>query len=194
MHVTYTISPFFHSHCSLLSPSQIKPCHHYITTWQNHSNYCFPRTHLFRDRQFWIPMKHSKHSTALNLPYDQLMVMSLPLDSLPLLHHWILPAVHRSPHFVRCSANQCWSAKAPEYWQLCSINTWNLTLLESFQVAKKRITAMYRFSVLQLTKSLTQKKVQYTELFFCRMADGCTMFRVPIMSRTNPVHTSTWSA
>jgi len=49
--MTFRISLFDHNHDILLSRPQRKPSYHTdITSWQN-QNYCFTRTHLYRDRQ-----------------------------------------------------------------------------------------------------------------------------------------------
>jgi hypothetical protein len=61
----------------------------------------------------------------------------------------------------------------------CSVKTYNICYVQIYWIATYKITN---------TKESPKQK---TLLLQNIMADGCTMFRVPIMRKTIPVHTST---
>ena len=61
----------------------------------------------------------------------------------------------------------------------CSVKTDNICFVQIYCIATYKIT--------NTKDSLKQRTILLKNI----TADGCTMFTVPIMSQTNPVHTST---
>ena len=138
------------------------------------------------------------------------MEMSLPHDPLPLSSQWSLPLANESTHFqtqkmlhtkhcgnqARRSVNQCSSAKAPtvmtvvltHYMKLNTIKT----ISHNIKFDNSCSVRIYCIATYKITNTKETPK-QRTLLIQNAMADGRIMFRVPIMSQTNPVHTSTWT-
>ena len=81
----------------------------------------------------------------------------------------VMAVVHT--HYIKLNSNRNIS---------CSINTDNSCFVQTYCIITHKIT--------NTKKSPNQR----TLLLHNIVADGRTMCRVPIMSQTNPVHTSTW--
>ena len=161
-------------------------------TWQNHSpgsNYCFTRTYWYTDRQFWIPMKHAKHSTGIKPTLGSVngdVFGSWFASSLTSLKPWITSLcspLRKSMPF--CKSTRVMTVALTHYMKLntirtisCSVKTDNSCFVQIYCIAMYKTTAK---------KTPKQRNLLLQNI----TANGCTMFRVPIMSQTNPVYTFT---
>jgi hypothetical protein len=165
------------------------------------------QTYRETDRQFWIPTKHARHSTNITPtpgsvlinedvigPWFSSSVTSLipstctRITSFPTSED----AAHKPSSPLRKSTQFCKSTTVmtvvlTHYMKLntittisCSIKTDNSCCVQIYCIATYRIT------------NTTESPKQRTLLLQKIMADGRTMIWAPIMSPTNPVHTSTW--
>ena len=196
--IKFNLFLFHHKHYFyIISITNITCCQLVIATSQNHSpgsNYCLTRINLYRDGQFWIPMKRAKHSTRIkptlgsvngDVVGSRFSPSVTPLT--PSICTWITSfrtPLRKSTQF--CKSTTVMTVVLTHYMKLntnraisCSVKTANSCFVQIYCIAFNKITN---------TKETPQQGTVVPQNI---MADGCTMCRVPIMSQTNPVHIST---
>jgi len=184
-----------------------KPSYHSdITSWQN-QNYCFTRTHLYRqtNRQFCIPMKHATQSrdikpTPASVNGDVIgsQSSSRVTSSTPCTCTWIIS--FPIPEDDACKPSSPLS-KSMQFFKSTTVMTVVLThymiqntirtISCSIRTDNSCCVQIYCIATYRITDTKESPK-QRNFLLQNIMAKVHTMFRDPIMSQTNPVHTRTW--
>ena len=207
MHMTFRISLFDHSHDFSLSQPQRKTFfshwHHDLTK----PKLLFYRDRLIdRDRQFWIPMKHARHSTDITRTPGSVLInedvigswfsssvtSATPFTCIRITSFPTSDVAHKPNSPLRKSTQFCKSTTVKtvvltHYMKLntirtilCSVKTDNSCCVQIYCIETYRITN---------TKGSTKQRNLLLQHI---MAEVHTMFRVPIVSQTNPVYTPTW--
>jgi len=165
------------------------------------------QTYRETDRQFWIPMKHARHSTDITptpgsvlinedvigswfsssvtslIPFTCTRITSFPTSE-DVAHKPSSPLC-KSTQF--CKSTTVMTVVLTHYMKLNTVRT----ISRSVKTDNSCSVQIYCIPTYRISNTKETPK-QRTHVLQKIMADGRTMFRDPIVSQTNPVHTSKW--